>query len=216
MILIDCQQGTPEWHQARTGVITASRFRDACETIAGKKKDDPRKPGSKALLYAAQVAVERISGQPCDEGFTTWQMRRGTELEPRARMEYEARTGNLASESGVVLTDDRLFGYSTDGFVGDDGLIEIKSLASAEKIIAMWRDRDFSDYMHQIQGGLWISGRKWADFVMYAPQLASVGKQLFCQRVPRDEAFIEQLETDLLRFAAMVADNERVLRLEAA
>lgn len=210
MILIQCQQGTPEWHAARVGVITASKFRDAVDVT------QKGKPTSKSTLYGAQVAVERISGEPCDEVFNSWQMKRGQEHEPFARLEYEAQTGNLASESGIVLTDDRLFGYSTDGLIGDDGLIEIKSLVSAIGVLEMWRDRDLSEYMHQIQGGLWITGRKWCDFVMYAPQLESVGKQLFCQRVERDEKFIDEMVGQLMQFAVTVNDNERILRAKAA
>ena len=210
MIFVQATQGSDEWRAARCGVITASKFRDAIETTAKGK------PTSKALLYAAQVAVERVSSQPCDEGLNSWQMRRGVELEPSARMEYEAATGNLASESGVILTDDRLFGYSTDGFIEDDGLIEIKCLVSAIGVIEMWRDRDLSEYMHQIQGGLWISHRQWADFVMYAPQLAPVNKQLFRVRVERDDDFIDAMVEKLMAFATMVDENERVLRLEAS
>lgn len=210
MILIHCEQGQPEWFAARCGVITASKFGDAVDrTKKGERT-------AKSNLYAAQVAIERISQQPSDEGFVSWQMKRGTELEPAARMEYEALTGNFATESGVILTDDKLFGYSTDGFLNDDGLIEIKSLASAEKIVAMWRDGDMSDYMHQIQGGLWISGRKWADFVMYCPQLESIGKQIFYRRVERDDAFIEQLERELIEFEHFVSETEAILRRRAA
>lgn len=209
-ILVECEQGSPEWHAARTGVITASKFKDACDTLKSGA------PSAKAILYAAQVAVERISGAPCDEGFTTWQMRRGTELEPKARIEYEVKTGNLASEAGVVLTPDRKFGYSTDGYVNNDGCIEIKSLASAEKLVSMWRDGDFSDYIHQIQGGLWITGRKWCDFVMYAPQLESVGKQIFLRRVERDDDFIDDMVPKLLAFERAVTLNETLLRREAA
>ena len=109
-----------------------------------------------------------------------------------------------------------MFSYSTDGFVGNDGLIEIKSLASAEKIVAMWRDGDMSDYMHQIQGGLWITGRRWADFVMYCPQLESIGKQIFHRRIERDEAFIEKLEKDLIEFEHFVSETEAILRKQAA
>jgi hypothetical protein len=209
-IRIDVAQGSPEWLQARCGVITASKFKDACDKLKSGK------PSAKSILYASQVAMERVTGKPNDEQFVTWQMRQGTEREPMARLEYESRTGNLATESGIILTDDRMFGYSSDGYIGDDGIIEIKSLASAEKIISMWRDHDFSDYIHQIQGGLWISGRKWADFVMYAPDLECVGKQLFYRRIERDESFIEQLEIDLMQFAALVAENEAVLRQQAA
>jgi exodeoxyribonuclease (lambda-induced) len=210
MILIQCEQGSPEWHAARTGVITASKFREALETT------QKGKPTSKSSLYAAQVAIERISGQPCDEGFNSWQMKRGQEMEPMARMEYEAQTGNFASESGIVLTYDRLFGYSTDGLVGDDGLIEIKSLVSAIGVLEMWRDRDLSEYMHQIQGGLWLTGRKWCDFVMYAPQLEPVGKQLFRMRVERDDKFIDEMVKKLLDFSDIVNENEHILREKVA
>ncbi len=210
MIFVNAAQQSPEWFQARVGVITASKFKDACDKLKSGK------PSSKALLYASQVAMERVTGKSCDEQFVTWQMRQGTEREPMARLEYESRTGNLASESGIILSDDRMFGYSSDGYVGDDGLIEIKSLASAERIISMWRDRDFSDYQHQIFGGLWLSGRKWADFVMYAPDLEVVGKHLFYQRIQRDDDFIEKMERDLIEFSYLVAENEQVLRQQAA
>lgn len=210
MILVECSQGSEEWCAARCGVITASKFRDAVEVTAKGK------PTAKSILYAAQVAVERISGMPCDEGFNSWQMKRGQEKEPYGRLQYEMATGNLTQESGVVLTDDRLFGYSTDGFIGDDGMIEIKSLVSAIGVLEMWRDRDLSEYMHQMQGGMWICGRKWCDFVMYAPQLESVGKELFIQRVERDDNFIEKMEVDLMKFAATVAENEQILRAKAA
>lgn len=210
MIFINCEQGSEEWHKARCGVITASKFRDAVEKTAKGK------PTAKSELYAAQVAIERISGMPCDETFNSWQMKRGNELEPKARMEYEAMTGNLASESGVVLTDDRLFGYSTDGELNEDGVIEIKCLASAIAVLGMWRDRDLSEYMHQIQGGLWITGRKYCDFVMYAPQLESVGKQLFKMRVERNEEFIDEMVEQLLAFAKVVDSNEAILRMKEA
>ncbi|HVM91351.1 MAG TPA: YqaJ viral recombinase family protein [Terriglobales bacterium] len=209
-VWIECAQGTDEWKAARCGVITASKFKDACDKLKSGK------PSAKANTYAAQVAMERVTGKPSDEQFVTWQMKQGTEREPMARLEYESLTGNLASESGIVLTDDRLFGYSSDGYVGDDGIIEIKSLASAEKIIEIWRNHNPEDYMHQIQGGLWITGRKWADFIMYVPELESVGKQLYYQRIERDESFIGQLEVDLMQFASTVSELEAVLRQQAA
>jgi YqaJ-like viral recombinase domain len=210
MIFIDVKQGTEEWLAQRIGRITASKFKDAVDRTAKGART------AMATLYAAQVAIERISHQPIDEQFVTWQMKRGIELEPAARMEYEAITGNFATESGIVTTDDGVFSYSTDGYIGDDGLIEIKSLASAEKIVAMWRDGDMSEYMHQIQGGLWITGRRWADFVMYCPQLEAIGKQIYYRRVQRDESFIEQLERDLVDFERLVSDTEMMLRAKAA
>lgn len=216
MILIPCEQGSPAWFEARAGVITASRFRDACDRNKPAKGDAVGKPSAKMTSYAAQVAVERITHQPADEGFTTWQMRRGVELEPAARLAYEAHAGNVVEESGVVLTDDGRYGYSTDGFISQHGAVEIKCVVSPEKLIAIWRDSNSDEYAHQVQGGLWLTGRHWIDLVVYAPQLAPVGKELFIKRIVRDESFIETLELELLSFTGLVDEYERVLRMPAA
>lgn len=210
MKLINCTQGTPEWHEARLGVITASKAAEACETLKSGA------PSAKALAYAAQVAMERVAGVPCDDTFVNFAMRRGSELEPRARLAYEEHTGQLVSESGIALTDDGVFGYSTDGFVGTDGLIEIKCPISALKVVTMWKDHDVAEYRHQIQMGLWLTCRKWCDFIMFDPRLAPVGKELFIEHIERDEKFIEQLETDLLRFRDLVDEYEAALRVPAA
>jgi hypothetical protein len=210
MRLIVCEQGSPEWLQARCGVITASKFRDALDKTAKGQ------PTAKSCTYAAQVALERISGSSTDENFVSWQMRRGTEIEPEARRAYEVETGNVANESGVVLTDDARFGYSTDGFVGDEGCVEIKCLVSAEKLIDIWGYGELSEFRHQMQGGLWLTGRKWCDFVLYAPQLAPIGKELFVKRIARDEEFIAKMELDLLDFARRVDENEAILRRPVA
>jgi len=187
MKLIQCEQGSEAWFKARAGVITASKFADAVSTLKNGS------PSQASKDYAYRVAVERIYGETTEDTFVTWEMRRGTELEPYARIAYEARTGNLAQESGVVLTDDGLFGYSTDGLVDDDGLIEIKCPNSARKLVEMWETGDLSEYEHQIQGGMWITGRKWCDFIMYAPQLEPVGKHLYIKRVERNDDFIEDM-----------------------
>lgn len=205
--MIECAQGTREWKEARAGVITASRFRDATETT---KKGEPT---AKAISYRAQVAIERISGEPSDEGFVTWQMRRGTELEPDARQMYEVRAGAFVTEAGVAITEDGKFGYSTDGLVGDDGLIEIKCVASPEKIVNIITTEDLSEYIHQIQGGMWITGRKWCDFVLYTPQLRSVGNELFTRRIERDDDFIEAMEQRLMDFERDVSRIESRLRV---
>lgn len=218
-IMINEPQGSQEWLAARSGVITASRFSDARAKLSRATKNGKAgDPAGKAIEYAWQVALERIAGEPVSEAFSTWQMRRGTELEPEARMTYEAATGLLASEEGLILTDDRAFGYSSDGLVGDDGLIEIKCPANCQKIGDTWSDPEnaVAEYIDQIQGGMWITGRKWCDFVMYCPWLEPVGKELFRRRVERDEAYIAELECDLLAFRRLVASYEKLLRADAA
>lgn len=209
MILVQCKQGDPDWHAARVAVTTASRAKDACDKLKSGQ------PSQKAVAYAAEIAMESVAGVTCSDVFVNFAMRRGSELEPHARIAYEAATGNLVDESGIYLTDDRVFGYSSDGAVNDDGLIEIKCPLSALTVISMWRSGDLSEYVHQIQMGMWLTGRKWLDFVMFDPRLAPVGKSLFVKRVQRDEAFIEAMESDLMKFVGLVREFEGVLRANA-
>ena len=211
MIFYACKQPSPEWFQLRAGKTTASRFKDACDFLAVNKANPDSRPSQKNIDYAYQVALEKISGVPNEDTFVTWEMRRGSELEPLARIAYEATTGNLAQESGIVATDDERFAYSTDGFVDDDpegdGFIEIKCPNSPRRIFEMWQTGNLDEYIQQIQGGLWITGRKWCDFVMYAPQLESIGKHLYIKRVYRDEEFIETMEQQLWAFAQRVESH---------
>jgi exodeoxyribonuclease (lambda-induced) len=178
--------------------------------------EQTEQPSDTARRYAADIAIERISGVPYGEPPKTWLLERGHELEDRARIAYEARTGYLVEECGVVLTDDRKFGYSTDGMPDDDGLVEIKCPIDSVKIAHIWRTGDVSEYMHQMQGGMWITGRRWCDFIMFVPDLASVGKDLFVKRIHRDDAFIDAMVDSLLGFERLVAENESFFRMVAA
>ncbi len=255
MRIIHCDQGSPEWHKARAGCITASMFktarsrvngldekqlayvnairsgldeataRDAAgykappksktveRAIAGEKVGDPSEA---ALNYAFRTAIERISGTPLDEGFETWQMRRGHDLEPAARLAHETAAGVMVQRAGFVTTDDGRFGASADGLIGDDGGSEYKCLVSPEGLREVLLSDDISEFTDQIQGCMWITGRRYWHFALYCPALASLGTELYWRRVDRDEAYIEELEIDLLQFSALVDQYERTLRQKAA
>lgn len=216
MIIHNHEQGSPEWLQSRAGVITASRFKDARDRLKPGKGETIGKPSAKCTSYAAQVAVERIAGRPIDKVFENWQMREGTEQEPYARMAYEAATGYLVEETGFLTTDDSLFGYSPDGLIDDDGLVEIKTILSGDVTVKVCGQRDYSGYIDQCLGGLWLTGRKWIDLVIWCPALEPIGKHLTIHHIERDDDVINALEAELLDFAALVAEYERLLRQEAA
>lgn len=212
MKFIDHPQGSEAWLLARVGKITASRCKDARDRLKPAKGETTGKPSGKCTAYAAQVAVERIAARPIDKMFESWQMREGTEQEPNARQAYDLETGNIVHEVGAIATDDELFLYSPDGLIGDDGLLEIKTLLSADRIVRIIGEGDLSDFVDQCLMGLWLTGRKWIDLVLWAPALESIGRQLTIHRITRDEAAIEALEADLIAFAAMVRKNEALLR----
>ena len=171
-------------------------------------------PGAAAIKYAWLVAFETISREPLDDTFITYAMRRGRDLEPRARQVYETRTGALVEEVSLILTDDERFGYSSDGLIDDDGMVEIKCPMACDKLGQVWASPETAhlEYIDQINGGLWITGRKWCDLVVYCPWLEPVGKDLFLKRIYRNEDAIEALEADLIDFSRLVDSYLEILR----
>ena len=210
MIIYDHPQGSAEWLASRAGVITASKFVEARKRL----KSGPKKGGftEAAEDYAFRVAVERISGAPLDEGFSTWAMKRGNELEPEARAWVEVKLGIFVDVAGFVTTDDKKFGASADGFIDKDGGLEIKCLVDPGRIRNVILSDDISEFMDQIQGGMWITGRKWWQFALFCPALEKVGLQLYTKRVERDDNYIDALELDLIAFERLVSENEAALR----
>ncbi|WP_435639375.1 lambda exonuclease family protein, partial [Carnimonas bestiolae] len=198
----------------RAGVITASMFEEARK----KLKSGPNKgqPTAAANDYAFRLAVERISGEPLSEGFETYAMRRGRELEPMARFEHEAATGLIVEEAGLVLSDNGLFGASADGLIDDNGGAEYKCFIDASKLRSIWIDNDIGDVIAQVQGGMWITGREYWHMALYCPALEPIGKQLWWREFKRDDEYIEQLERDMNEFAKLVDHYENILRNKAA
>lgn len=196
------EQGSPEWKQARAGKVTASRAKDARDRLKSGAAS------GKQIAYACQVALERVSGAPADMTFENWQMREGHVQEPIARAAYERRTGNLVDEVGAFATDDDLFLYSPDGLIDGDGLLEVKTLFSPERIVNIVGNGDTSDFEDQCMFGLWLTGRQWIDLVVWVPSL----NHMAIHRITRNEDAIEALEADLMAFARLVTQYETTLR----
>lgn len=203
MIIIECVQGSEEWHKARAGVITASNFEECRKRLkSGPNKGDFTAAGKE---IAFRLAVERISGELLSEDkFDTYEMRRGRELESEARLAHELQKKILVEQTGIVLTEDRLFGASVDGLIGDDGASEYKCFISPKSLMPILLDGDIDSCKDQVQGQLWITGRKWSHFCLYCPALKSIGKALTVIEVFRDEEYIAELESDMLAFNELV------------
>lgn len=204
MRIIEVEQGTPEWHQERAGAITASMFGEVCRRL--KSGADKGKHTKEARAYAMRLAVERISGEPLDEAdkFETYSMRRGRELEPKARAIHERRIGKFIMEAGIVLTDDGHFGASADGLIDEDEGSEYKCFIDPTKLNEILLEQDISGLQYQIQGCLWLTGRKRWHFGLYCPALESIGLDFTLHIVERDEDFIAEMEENLLEFDALV------------
>ena len=132
--------------------------------------------------------------QEITQGHTSDAMIRGTELEPEARENYEFITGNEVQEVGFIVDLDDTYGCSPDGLIGEDGGIEIKCPLGATMVKYLRSpDELVKNYWQQIQGCMFVTGRKWWDAFAYHPSTPHV-----LVRVERDDAYIELLEEQVI------------------
>jgi len=181
MQIIDVEQGSEEWLQLRLGVATASQF----SKIVTSKGEISKSLEKYALELASQILTSRR-----EDGYESEDMKRGVELEPEARMLYQEYTLDIVETCGFMSCGD--YGYSPDGLVGSDGLIEIKCTKPITHIEYLMANILPTAHTQQVQGGLMVSGRQWCDFISYNPDFEERNK-LFIKRVYRDEAFIAKL-----------------------
>ena len=199
MILHDVEQRSPSWYALRCGIPTASEFSNIV-TSSGE--------ASKSLSgYALTLAAELYAGRPVDEFAATAYMERGREMEAQAIAFYEFMRDVTVAPVGFVTDDARSEGCSPDGFVGDDGLAEVKCLKAKNHVAAILyhqkNDQCPPDYIQQAQGQMMICGRAWCDTIFYHPDLpllvirqtpdtafhAALRKGLVQVRAERDRAF---------------------------
>lgn len=190
-------QQSEGWRAARAGKITASRFADVLAKI---------KTGEAATrrAYRWEVLTERLTGLPV-EGYTNKAMEWGTAHEAQAREAYEAETGDLVEQVGFLLHPERdTVGCSPDGLVGAEGGVEIKCPFSSVVHVQTLHGGMPREHTAQVHGAMWVTGRKWWDFVSFDPRMPD-GLQLYVERIHRNEGYIAELAAEVARFDAEVA-----------
>jgi putative phage-type endonuclease len=198
-------QNTPEWHQERCGKATASRIADIIATTKSG-------PSASRKNYLAQLVAERLTGTVA-ESYTNAAMQWGQNTEEQARATYAFLQGVDVLKAPFVPHPELIdSGASPDGFVGSDGLIEIKCPNTATHIETLLAGKIDGKYITQMQWQMACTGREWCDFVSYDPRMPE-HLAIWVKRVPRDSAMIEELEGAVRVFLAEVAST--VTALEA-
>jgi hypothetical protein len=192
------EQGTPEWHAQRRGLVTASVVSRLITPSTLKPASNDESRGLTALLVA-----ERIT----DWTDPTWlnnDMIRGINDEPLAREKYSEHYAPVTTV-GFMVRDDWGFpiGYSPDGLVGDEGLIEVKSRRQKKHLQTILADAAPPENMAQLQAGLLVSGRKWIDYVSYCG-----GMPMYVKRVLPDRDWHEAIVTAVNSFEEYAAEME--------
>lgn len=185
----DIDQGSQEWLNMRLGLITCSEIK----TI--------RADGAGAQTYINGLAYERITGESSAVFAGNQWTDRGHELEPMAREAYERKTGFKVEQ--VSFIKNLGFGYSPDGLVDDNGLIEIKAKQPKDQI-AILRSGDIpKEHLDQLDGGLLCSNREWIDFVAYCPNLPIFIKRVYAKdRIQQ----IEKLNELIAKYNVQIED----------
>ena len=196
-IFNDIEQGSDAWHAARRGIITASvvGLLITPKTIKPATNDTSRG-------LTATLAAERITGYT-EEFRVSADMERGTLDEPYAREIYSEHYAPVTETGFMVLRNEagHKIGFSPDGLVGDDGLIEIKSRLQKIQLRTILADEVPLENIAQIQTGLLVSGRAWCDYVSYCG-----GMPLFVKRVLPDPKWFEAITEAAAQFEENAAD----------
>lgn len=211
-------QGSEEWLAMRCGLLTASEMKlIVTPTLKSASNDKER-----AHLY--ELLAQRITGF-VEPHYVSDDMLRGRDDEIEARNRYAAEYAPVQSV-GFVTNDEWGFtiGYSPDGLVGDDGLIEAKSRRSKYQVQTIIEcvpgQVAHPDYIIQLQTGLLVTRREWIDWISY-----SGGLPMTVVRVWPDEVvqaaivnaatcFEERLSEKLAIYRDVLASSARILPTE--
>lgn len=185
MIIHNCEQKSEAWHELRCGRVTGTRFK---QLMAGESTQT-----YKDLI--TNLACEILTNRQ-EEGYFSEDMLRGVELEPVARMLYEEIFEVPVKEIGFITPDEdnkyaEWVGISPDGML-DEGMIEIKCPKAKTHLEYIEANKLPSEYRHQVQGQLYVTGAKFCDFMSYCEDMKP-----FIIRVYPDHELFKEFEARL-------------------
>jgi len=191
----DMIQGTDEWLAARCGLITASEMR----LLLTPTLKTARNEKTRAHLY--ELTAQRIT-RYTEPTFIGDDMLRGMADEVTARELY-AQNYAPVEECGFITNNRWGFtmGYSPDGLVAHDGLIEVKSRRQKFQVETILIGDVPVEYMLQCQTGMLVAERDWLDFISY-----SGGLPMVTIRVNPDDVLRSAILEAASDFEAQIAD----------
>lgn len=186
MRIVECEQGTPQWFEARMGIPTASEFK----TIIGIKKDAREKVTRRT--YLLKLAGEILTGEPM-ENWSNDHMQRGKDMEDEARKLYAFMTDSDPERVGFIVNGPK--GCSPDSLLSSSGMLEVKTKLPHLTLDCLLKGEFPPEHKAQCQGAMWVAEREWIDIAVYWPKLP-----LFVKRAFRDDAYIKDLSSAVDQF----------------
>ena len=150
-------QRTEQWHKLRTGRFTGSEI----HKLMGVKG-----LGETGNTYALEKAFDIVFGRDKDEGFTSYAMQRGIDLEPLAFDFFAERQFFKVDKCGFFVKGDNL-GASPDGLTSDNGCLEIKC-PDNKKILGLITGKPIdTQYIWQMQCEMLVTNSTHCYFFNY-------------------------------------------------
>jgi hypothetical protein len=199
MIVHNIEQRSEAWYAVKCGMVTSTRFKNLCS----KETTDSYKD------LVTNIACEIITGK-MEETYTNAIMENGIEMEPKAIVEYEDIFDCTVKRAGFITRDegDKYYdwiGDSPDGLLPELGVLEIKCPLAHTHLEYIEANKLPSEYRHQVQGHLFVTGLDFCDFVSYFP-----GMKLFVFRVYPDINLFHEFED---RLDKLIKDVENKLKV---
>ena len=180
---------SPEWFKVRTKSFTGSELWKLM-TEPRSKSETISKTAETYILEKVWESLSGLTKGGIDNFATEW----GNQEEPNAKKWYTHLTGRAVEESPLVYhpTFIGLIG-TPDGLVGEDGLIEVKCpwnganhLKHCFITTGEYFKKEYNDYYWQMMAYMFLTGRKWCDFVSFDPRIES-DLGLFIYRLEANE-----------------------------
>ena len=193
------EQRSKEWFAARLGCPSGSGFSKLIKADG--------KPSSSADTYINELIAQKVIGEIPETYENEW-MIRGRELEPDAKAWYEFANGVTVQDVGFIKHDHFECGVSPDGLVNADGGLEIKCPAPSTHVKYLRDGKLPAIYKPQVMGCMWITGRKWWDFLSYHPSMPP-----FLIRVHWDSDYIVALSKEVEKACEIIAEETRKIEV---
>lgn len=193
----DLEQGSDQWLQVRTGLITASEMNLILTPTLKTANND------KTRAHVWEIAAQRINGYT-EPSFIGENGFRGHADEVIARQLYSERVEPL-EEIGFYTRDFGAFkiGYSPDGSaVISNGGIECKSRKMKFQTEVIATNTVPTEHMLQLQTALLVTGWDWIDYVSFCG-----GMPMWIIRVLPDDTYQTAIIDAVTAFEDKVAEQ---------
>jgi len=188
-IYSEITQGSDEWLEIRKGKITGSVFGDLITPANLTKATSKTAKEALCKIIGNAICIENT-----DDDIKTNAMERGIAQEPNARNLYQQTFLTEVRQVGFVESDCGYYGFSPDGLVGENGMIEIKTQCQKKHIYC--KVFGFDEWLKKYKAQLLLSmitnpNIQWCDCISYNEDFED-DNRLIVYRYNRNEEEIEK------------------------